>query len=279
MTGRGFGDACTVIARRHDRERYLACLYAPARARDALFAVLAANHEIAKTAEVVSEPGIGQIRLQWWREAFDGIEAGAPRSHEVVLPLAEAVAGRGLRLERLRRIIDAREADLEGEPPADLEALVRYAASTAGELHAVMAELLHCDTEAAVAVGTGWALIGLMRALPVLVAAGRAPMPEALLQEIGISHQKIKDMGGNVRLGGAVAPVVGRARAHLAAARGSAVYRRADFRPMRLLADRAADHADRLERVGWEPYALPPADTDGLVWRYAGRVMRYRMGF
>ena len=53
--------------------------------------VEAANHEIAKTAEVVSEPAIGQIRLQWWREALEGVEAGRPRAHEVAIPLAEAV--------------------------------------------------------------------------------------------------------------------------------------------------------------------------------------------
>ena len=43
-----FREACRLSARRHDPERYLACLFAPADRRDDLFAVLAANHEIAK---------------------------------------------------------------------------------------------------------------------------------------------------------------------------------------------------------------------------------------
>lgn len=275
----GFENACAAIARRHDPERYLACLYAPPPRRDALLALLAANHEIAKTAEVVSEPAIGQIRLQWWRETLDGIEAGTPRVHEVAVPLAAATADHGLRLDRLRAIIDAREADLEGEPPASLDELDRYAAATAGELHAAMAEVLGADPVPAGEAGAAWGLIGLMRAAPILVAAGRAPLPEELLQESRLSHQKIKDMGGSVRLADAVRPVIERARQRLAAARESPAFRAPAFRPLRLLADRAGDHAERLERVGCEPFALPQEPAAGLVWRYAARTLRYRLGF
>ena len=155
----GFDFACAAIARRHDHERYLACLYAPPSRRAALLALLAANHEVAKTAEVVSEPGIGQIRLQWWRETLEGVAAGRPRAHEVAVPLAEAVAGHGLKLDRLHAIIDAREADLEGEPPATLDDLEAYAAATAGELHAAMAEILDADPAVARDGGTAWGLL------------------------------------------------------------------------------------------------------------------------
>lgn len=273
-----FQDSCTAIARRHDRERYLACLYAPPSRRRALLALLAANHEIAKTAEVVSEPGIGQIRLQWWRETIVGIAAGRPRVHEVAVPLAAAVTGHGLRLERLQAIIDTREADLDGEPPATIDDLERYAAATAGELHAAIAEILGADPIAAIAAGTAWGLLGLMRAVPVLVAAGRTPLPESLLQENIISHQKIRDMGGSIHLGNVVRPVVQRARQRLAEARDSAGFRASAFRPLRLLADRAGDHADRLAGVGFEPFALPSTPSSGLVWRYAGRWLGYRLG-
>lgn len=270
--------ACAEIARRHDRERYLACLYAAPARRDALLAVLAANHEIARTAESVSEPGIGRIRLQWWRETLDGVGAGRPRLHEVAVPLATAVTAHGLRLARLRAVIDAREADLDGQPPATLDDLDRYAAATAGELHAAIAEMLGADPAAAIEAGAAWGLLGLMRALPALIGANRAPLPNALLQEIQLSHQKISDMGGSLRLAGAVRPVVERARRRLAAARDSAGFRAPPFRPLRLLADRAGDHAARLERAGFEPFALLPAPAAGLVWRYAARMLRYRLG-
>src|SRR3546814_4112888 len=102
----------------------------PEAQREHLFALYAFNHEVAKTAEVVSEPMIGRIRLQWWRECLDGIYDGAARQHEVVQPLAEAIAARQLPRALLEAIIDARELDLDAEPPASLEALRGYVEGT-----------------------------------------------------------------------------------------------------------------------------------------------------
>src|SRR3546814_5074662 len=94
-------------------DRYLASLFAPEAQREDLFALYAFNYEVAKTAEVVSEPMIGQIRLQWWRESLAGIYEGRARQHEVVQPLARAVAARALPRALLETIIDAREFDLD----------------------------------------------------------------------------------------------------------------------------------------------------------------------
>src|SRR3546814_13116142 len=59
---------CGALVERHDPDRYLASLFAPEAQREDLFALYAFNYEVAKTAEVVSEPMIGQIRLQWRSE-------------------------------------------------------------------------------------------------------------------------------------------------------------------------------------------------------------------
>src|SRR3546814_3218138 len=80
------------LVERHDRGRYLASLFAPEAQREHLFAPYAFNHEVAKTAAVVSEPMIGRIRLQWWRERLAGLYDGAARQNEDVQPLAEAIA-------------------------------------------------------------------------------------------------------------------------------------------------------------------------------------------
>lgn len=272
-------DACAAIARRHDRERYLACLFAPAERRAALFAVLAANHEIAKTAEVVSDPTIGRIRLQWWRDSLDGIEAGTPRAHEVVQQLAEAVTRDGRILDRLRAVVDAREADLDGEAPETLDDLEAYAADTAGVLHAALADLLGADPEAAAEAGTAWGLVGLMRASPLLIAAGRVPLPNSLLEESGLSHQKIKDSGAGARIANVVRPVVQRAEKRLDRVRQMGSFRDPAFRALRLLADRAGDHANALTSCGFEPFDLPlEVAPAGPVWRYAARALRYRLG-
>src|ERR1700731_1564648 len=56
------------LVRRHDRDRFQTVLFAPAARREALFALYAFNYEIARVRERVSEPTLGRLRLEWWRE-------------------------------------------------------------------------------------------------------------------------------------------------------------------------------------------------------------------
>src|SRR5512133_1430733 len=77
------------LVRRHDRDRFQTALFAPAARREALFALYAFNYEIARVRETVTQPMLGQIRLQWWRENIAAAFAGdAIRHHPVVEPLA-----------------------------------------------------------------------------------------------------------------------------------------------------------------------------------------------
>jgi len=110
--------------RRHDRDRYQLALFAPAERRDALFALYAFNYEVARVREAVTQPMLGQIRLQWWREVVDAAYAGtSARRHEVVQPLVAAIAECGLSRTHFDRIIDTRERDLADASPADLAVL------------------------------------------------------------------------------------------------------------------------------------------------------------
>ena len=69
------------IARAADPDRAIATLFAPAEARDDLFALIAFNAELARIADQVTEPGLGAIRLQWWREAIERAGAGETSGH------------------------------------------------------------------------------------------------------------------------------------------------------------------------------------------------------
>lgn len=268
--------ACAGTARRHDRERFLACLFAVPGRQDALMALLAANHEIAKTAEVVSEPMIGRIRLQWWRESLDGIAAGTPREHPVVRALCTAAVA-GLDLAPVRRIIDARERDLEAEPVATLEDLEAQARDTDGALFGLIDAAVGGGTPAwAEQVGTVWAMLGTLRGLPHLIASGRRPLPSALLQENDLSHQKISDLGRSVDLRSVAREIAARARDRLDRAPAPA----GAPTVLRLLRARTSDHQAALDRAGLDPFDPSVARSPpGLVWRYAVRAAGYRLGF
>ena len=127
--------ACGEIVRRADPDRFLSAMTAPPAARERLFALYAFNIEVARIPAVVSEPLLGRIRLQWWRETVAMIfEEGRVRSHEVVGPLAETIAVTNLPRAPFDRLLDARERDVEGVAPENRAALDAYLADTGGAL-------------------------------------------------------------------------------------------------------------------------------------------------
>ena len=113
---------------RDDEDRWLSSRYAPLQARQKLIALYALNLELAKVRTIVSEPGLGAIRFQWWRDALGELEHGRPpRKHDVVL----AVSNQALAIEAGLQLIEGHEAAFEandrGQEPEGI--LMQTAAS------------------------------------------------------------------------------------------------------------------------------------------------------
>jgi NADH dehydrogenase [ubiquinone] 1 alpha subcomplex assembly factor 6 len=195
---------CARLLRQQDPDRYLTALFAPAERREALFALYAFNLELARARESVREPIMGQMRLQWWRDSLAEILAGRPRAHEVGRPLAAAIAAHGLDPALLERLIDARERDMEAEPPADLAALLDYARGTSSTLTELALEVLGrpgtAVREAGRALGIAWALLGLVRAVPFHAAQRRLYLPASLTGEAGLRPGQLFDRGSSPEL-------------------------------------------------------------------------------
>ncbi len=246
------------LARVADYDRYLSAVFAPAPRREALFALIAFNHEIARIPEAVSEPMLGRIRLQWWREVLDAVYAGEPaRRHEVALPLADSIRVCGLDRAPFDALLEAREDDLGSEGPADLAALERYAAATGGSLAELMVRAAGADPgpalEAGRQVGTAWALVGTLRAAPRTAAQGRVTLPADLLSKAGIAAEDLGAGRGFERFAALAEPVADRAAELLATARQA---RRAVPRQCLgvLLIARLADlYLAQLRRAAWDP--------------------------
>lgn len=165
-----------------DEDRWLASRFAPAERRERLIQLYAVYYEIARSTEV-SEPGLGAIRLAWWREAVAEIVLGGPtRPH----PALQAFVSSGFDVgfyQALQRIVDARGADLERAPFANWEDIDAYLDATAGLLmqHAIAIcgpPVFGERQEAFVrAAARAWGLTGLLRAQPFWEARGRALFP------------------------------------------------------------------------------------------------------
>ncbi|MDO8287703.1 MAG: phytoene/squalene synthase family protein [Parvibaculum sp.] len=187
---------CLETVKRLDPDRYLTALLAPETARAKLIALYAFNTEIARVRETVSEPMLGQIRLQWWRETVDAIAKGEARGHEAAVALASAFTADEFDANGLTELIDARERDLDDEPFEDMEDLLRYCAGTSSGLMELAARAVSPDYAGAAkgvikSAGIAYALTGLLRALPLHASQGRLYVPLSLLRQNDIDPHEI----------------------------------------------------------------------------------------
>lgn len=247
------------LVRRYDHDRFLASLFMPADRRPAVWALLAFNLEIARVREAVSQPIIGQIRLQWWRDALDEIYTGKPsRRHEVVEPLAAAIEAHRLTRTHFDTLIDGREFDLGDEPPANLAALERYLEKTSSRLLDLQLEILEVTApaafEAARAVGIAWGLIGLARALPFHAAQGRLYLPADLMAAAGVDRDALLAGKAPDAVRAVVRRLVERAAEHLGAVRQLRAQIPRQAIPALLLGRTARTYRRRLARLGYDPF-------------------------
>ena len=171
------------LVRQHDPDRFLTALFAPAAQRDALLALYAFNHELARAREVTSEPTLALIRLQWWREVGDG----AGRRHAVATPRRAALDAGVLQRGDLHQLIDAREIEAEPEI-GTLEDWLAYVLGGAGGLAVAAARLLGApEPEAMRVLGAAYGVAGMLRSVTVLAARGRCLLPLDLLVAEGSS--------------------------------------------------------------------------------------------
>ncbi|MCG5242619.1 phytoene/squalene synthase family protein [Azospirillum doebereinerae] len=215
---------CGREVRKYDNDHFLAGLFAPADRREPLFALHAFNLEIAKTREVVSEPILGQMRLQFWRDGIEAVYGDGPvPRHEVMDPLAQAAKSLGLSRALFDRLIDAREADLDDTPPADLTCLVNYAEVTGAPLVQLALEILGVRDEATHAagrhVGIAYALTGILRAVPFLARQHRQLLPADLMAKHGARSEDLFELRSTPELRPVIGDVALVVRKHLREAR------------------------------------------------------------
>ena len=179
--------AIAALVCRYDPDRFLTALFAPPNKRDALLTLYAFNHELARAREVVSEPPLALIRLQWWREVVEG----SRRRHEVAESLAAAIAAGELDPADLLALIDARE--IEADPVIETLAAWRaYLLGNAGGLAVAAGRLLGApSSESLRPLGAGYGVAGLLRSIPAHAGQRRCLLPEDVLGQYGLTHDQV----------------------------------------------------------------------------------------
>ena len=174
--------ACAALVERGDPDRFAATMAAPPKARESLFPLYAFNLEVARAPWVTAEPLIAEMRLQWWRDVVAAPASGAALAHEVAGPLHQVIHSKNLPIAVLDRLIAARRWDIGKQPFDSVADLTDYLEDTGAALMWLAAKSLHApDAAEQTCRHAGWAtaLASYLRAVPDLIARGRAPLPDA----------------------------------------------------------------------------------------------------
>ena len=240
-----------------DPDRYLTARFAPRHARASLMALYAFNAELTRIPGIVSEPALGEFRLQWWRDALSGMPGDVSFGVPLADALEAAIRAHDLPIATLLGMIDARSADLGGGGFADLQALKAYLYKSQGAVFALGAQILggraHEHDRAANAAGLAYGLAIVLRTLPRDVAAGRIMVPLALLKECGLEPELLLAGEGGDRVSHLVAELGRESRRALVDAHGQLADcktpLRAAFAPLALV----APYLDALDAPGHNP--------------------------
>ena len=159
----------------NDPDRYLLSLFVvDGGQRAAVAAFDELNIEIARLRDTIETPHMGFIRLQWWKDEIKKIYAGekfAP--HHVLQDLAGALLPYQIAPDDVHQLIVAREADFEEYDDFDMLAYARHIHAPLLKIKAkILGEVENTD-----ALAEGYALIGLLRAIPFYRARSQVVMP------------------------------------------------------------------------------------------------------
>jgi 15-cis-phytoene synthase len=166
--------------RGYDRNRYLATLFAPDERRAALTALYAFHAELSRIHFLVSDPQIGMIRLQWWRDTVEAIYRGEGSDHPLAQSLATAIHAYKLPEAPLQAMITAHEFDLYADQMPSLQVLEAYLGETEGATTQLACLILDPSQASSVANASGFASVAngiarLVQVLPQLVPTGSSP--------------------------------------------------------------------------------------------------------
>jgi phytoene synthase len=254
-------------ARAGEPDRYLAALLAPAAARPPLMVLAAFFGELERAATLVREPGMGEIRLQWWRQALElaeGLRTGNP----IADALRDVARRKRLPAALLTDAIDARASDLHREMMEDDAALQAYLWKSEGAAFLLGACVLGGERQtlveaAAAASARAYGLVRLLRGMPRALARGRLTLPATYLRAVGLAPETLLSSAGSMSdaagepLAALLAELFADVRRHLAASRQHVANLPQELGPAFLPLALVAPYLRRLERAGGDILRTP----------------------
>lgn len=272
---------CEGKLRREDKDRWLASLFIPSERRAHVHALYAFNLEMARVGETVSDPLLGEIRFQWWRDVIEGENSGDAAASPVAAALLDTIARFDLPKAPLLKLIDARlSRDVYNDTVKSADELQSYTEATCANLFRLGMRILagkaaSAGYEAAGHAGHAYGITGLMRALPWHSARGHVFLPEDLLAKHAATREEFIAGQISPRAYGALGELRDLARSHLKAFRALRPHLPVEVRPALLPVALCEPYLKLMEQPAYDPVKtiveLPQWKRQWILWRGARR--------
>ncbi|KAI1322368.1 squalene/phytoene synthase [Xylariaceae sp. FL0255] len=188
---------CAAQLRQSDYDASLIRNFVPKSTQDAYDALRTFNLELVRLPELVSNPTIGQLRMQFWRDAVNNTFAGRPPKEPIMILLHRVLSqlpdhGNTSSIKFwLLRLINTRDKYIDNRPFTSLSALEEYAENTYSTLMYSMLAILsvnsvHIDHLAS-HIGKACGIAAVCRGIPVL-AAPKPPVKSPSGADVGSSR-------------------------------------------------------------------------------------------
>jgi phytoene synthase len=187
---------CAENVRAVDYDLWFSGLLTPELKRHALYALYAFTLEISQLRCKVSEPFLGEIRLQWWRDVLTGERRSEGEQHPQARALLETIEFYKLPLHAFVAIIDAHIRDLYDDPFLSLADLEGYAGETISARLRLATLILGegqdpGGAEACGHAGVAHTLLRILLATPQQVHKGVVVWPVDLMARFSVKREDI----------------------------------------------------------------------------------------
>ena len=262
MTDATDTEACLALLKQGDFDRYLTCLFSPPEHRSALAALFAFNREIVRTPALVSEPMIGEIRLQWWRDVLNGERQEEANAHPVAAPLMNTLARYSLPVRALLDLIDARVFDLYHDLMPTENDVEAYCGETTSSLFRLASIILSKGKEIASADVSGHAgvavgLTSILRALPWHAARGQIFLSVERMDRFGVKAEGIRARQASPELLTALADLRNKIRYHLSEAETALLATPDSLKPAFLSLATVVPQLRQMDDRDYNPFITP----------------------
>lgn len=270
---------CADQLHEHDWENWLNCLFAPSEFRAHLHALFAFSAEIKRIPFLVSEPQLGEIRLQYWRDVLSPHSQSADRNgqgHPLAEALLATIAAYDLPVQPLLDLIDAHVFDLYQDPMPSMRDLEGYCGETIGAPLRLASMVLaagenpggaDCIGHACVSIG----LVHIMHTIAIHAARSQIYLPKDILIKHSVDPNSLIRQQMSASLQQALREIADLARHHSQKALADLGSLKPQARSVILGLALIEPSLTVMQRKGWNPFQgawlLPGWKRQWHVWR------------